>query len=381
MKSVATGHGAMLRSGGSRLKRILVTGGAGFIGSHLVEALLEQGHEVRAVDNLATGRMVNIRHLQTHPRFHFTEGTVLDLDLVHRLVAGCDQIFHLAASVGVRYVVDNPLLSLKNNIHGAENVLEAATPRHIPVILFSSSEVYGKGHGGPLHEDDDRILGATRYSRWGYAASKSVDEFLALAYHREMGLPIRLVRCFNTCGPRQVGSYGMVIPRFVEQALDGRPITIYGDGTQSRCFSFVGDVVRGVMMLADHPEANGQVFNIGTDEEVSVRELAERIVEKTGSSSRMECIPFEEAFGAGFEDMPRRVPDLSRIHALVGYRPEVSLDHLLDQTIANIEIERRVGSPTDSTVRKDHSLTTPRLVERTHVLADAIGALQRSESD
>jgi len=381
MKSVATGHGAMLRSGGSRLKRILVTGGAGFIGSHLVEALLEEGHEVRAVDNLATGRMANIQHLQNHPRFHFTEGTVLDTDLVHRMVAGCDQIFHLAASVGVRYVVDNPLLSLKNNIHGAENVLEAATPDQIPVVLFSSSEIYGKGHGGPLHEDDDRILGATRYTRWGYAASKSVDEFLALAYHREMGLPIRLVRCFNTCGPRQVGAYGMVIPRFVEQALDDRPITIYGDGTQSRCFSYVGDVVRGVMMLADHPEATGQVFNIGTDEEVSVRELAERIVARTGSSSRLECIPFDEAFGPGFEDMPRRVPDLSRIHALVGYRPEVSLDQLLDLTIANIKAERRVGTLPDSRTGKGTAPTAARPAARPTAMADVVGALQRFDSN
>lgn len=370
------GHEVMLRSGGSRLKRILVTGGAGFIGSHLVESLLSRGDEVRVVDNLATGRMANIQHLTKNPRFQFTGGSVLDMPLVHRLVADVDQIFHLAASVGVRYVVDNPLLSLRNNIHGAENILEAATPRLTPVILFSSSEVYGKGHGGPLHEDDDRILGATRYTRWGYAASKSVDEFLALAYHREKGLPIRLVRCFNTCGPRQVGSYGMVIPRFVEQALDDRPITIYGDGMQSRCFSFVGDVVRGVLMLADHPEANGQVFNIGTDEEVTVRELAERIVERTASTSRMECIPYDEAFGPGFEDMPRRVPDLSRIHDLVGYRPEVSLDQLLELTIANIESERRAGTmAVASAPRASRPVVAPAM------LADAVGVLRHGDSD
>lgn len=322
------------------LKKILVTGGAGFIGSHLIESILERGDEVWALDDLSTGRLSNISHLLGHERFHFLEGTVLDAPLTQRLTDQVDQVFHLAASVGVRYVVDNPLTSLKNNIHGAEIVLEAATRRLTPVVLFSSSEVYGKGHGGPLQEEDDRILGPTCYSRWGYAASKSVDEFLAFAYHREHGLPIRLVRCFNTCGPRQVGSYGMVIPRFVEQALDGRALTIYGDGTQSRCFSFVGDVVRGVLMLADHPGSNGDIFNIGTDEEVTVRELAARVIAKVGGGSRIELVSYEQAFGPGFEDMPRRVPNLGKISGLVGYRPQVSLDRLLDLTIEHIRRER-----------------------------------------
>jgi len=322
------------------LKKVLVTGGAGFIGSHLVEALLSRGEEVWAIDNLSTGRLVNIEPLLGNPKFHFTEGSVLDAAKIARLVEPMDQVFHLAASVGVRYVVDHPLTSLLNNIHGAERVLEAARARRIPTVLFSSSEVYGKGHGGPLQEDDDRILGATRFSRWGYAASKSVDEFLALAYHREHGLPIRLVRCFNTCGPRQIGSYGMVIPRFVEQALDGRDLTIYGDGTQTRCFSYVGDVVRGVLLLADHPKANGEVFNIGTDEEITVMQLAERIIAMTQSPSRVKLVAYEEAFGPGFEDMPRRVPDLSKIGTLVGYRPEVSLNVLLEMTIDHIRKER-----------------------------------------
>lgn len=322
------------------LKKTLVTGGAGFIGSHLVEALLGQGHEVWALDNLSTGRLANISHLFDRPDFHFVEGDVLNVPLTNELVARTDQVFHLAASVGVRYVVENPLTSLKNNIHGAEAVLDAATRDMTPVVLFSSSEIYGKGHGGALQEEDDRILGPTCYSRWGYAASKSVDEFLAFAYHREHGLPIRLVRCFNTCGPRQVGAYGMVIPRFVEQALDGRSLTIYGDGSQSRCFSFVGDVVRGVLMLADSPDSNGDVFNIGTEEEVTVQELAERVIARVGSSSRVEFIPYEQAFGPGFEDMPRRVPDLSKINRLVGYRPRVSLDQLLDLTIEHIRRER-----------------------------------------
>ena len=322
------------------LRKVLVTGGAGFIGSHLVEALLKRGDEVWAIDNLSTGRIANISHLIANPRFHFVQASVLDAPQTIAVVDRVDQVFHLAASVGVRLVVENPLASLKNNIHGAEVVLEAATRKRAPVVLFSSSEVYGKGHGGQLREDDDRILGSTRYSRWGYAASKSVDEFLALAYHREHGLPVRVVRCFNTCGPRQIGAYGMVVPRFVEQALDGRSLTIYGDGTQSRCFSFVGDVIRGVLMLSDHPGADGEVFNIGTDEEITVAGLAERIIHRTGSRSRLEFIPYEEAFGEGFEDMPRRVPDLGKIESLVGYRPDVTLNDLLDRTIAHFRAER-----------------------------------------
>lgn len=337
------------------MRKILVTGGAGFIGSHLCEALLKRGDEVQAFDNLSTGRLSNVSHLLDNPRFRFLEGSVLDTALTDRLVAEVDQVFHLAASVGVRYVVENPLLSLKNNIHGAESVLEAAARRRTPVVLFSSSEVYGKGHGGVLNEDDDRILGPTRFSRWGYAASKSVDEFLALAYHREAGVPVRLVRCFNTCGPRQVGAYGMVIPRLVEQALDGRSLTIYGDGSQSRCFSFVGDVVRGVLLLADHPAANGEVFNIGTDEEVTVLELAERIVARTGSASRVEFIPYEEAFGSGFEDMPRRVPDLGKIMSLVGYRPEVTLDQLLSMTIDSIQSERQTRTARTAHTGRPHA--------------------------
>jgi UDP-glucose 4-epimerase len=322
------------------LKKVLVTGGAGFIGSHLVEALLRRGDEVWALDNLSTGRLVNISHLNRNNRFHFVQGTVLDAPLVGRLVDGVDQVFHLAASVGVRYVVENPLASLKNNIHGAEVILDAVSKDRKPTVLFSSSEVYGKGHGNALKEEDDRILGPTCYSRWGYAASKSVDEFLAFAYYREHQVPVRLVRCFNTCGPRQIGAYGMVIPRFVEQALDGKKLTIYGDGTQSRCFSFVGDVVRGVLMLSDHDGAAGDVFNIGTDEEVTITGLAERIIELTGSPSRPEYIAYEEAFGPGFEDMPRRVPDLGKIRELVGYRPEVSLNDLLTRTIEHIRVER-----------------------------------------
>jgi len=327
------------------LKKVLVTGGAGFIGSHLVESLLAQNSEVWALDNLSTGRLQNIQHLNRNPRFHFVEGSVLDRALTPELVDRVDGVYHLAASVGVRYVVDNPLASLQNNIHGAESVLEAVSRDRKPIVLFSSSEVYGKGHGGPLREEDDRILGPTCYSRWGYAASKSVDEFLAFAYHREKGVPVRLVRCFNTCGPRQIGAYGMVIPRFVEQALDGRKLTIYGDGTQSRCFSYVGDVVRGVLMLTDHPGAAGDVFNIGTDEEVTITGLAERIIEMTGSSSRLDYIPYDEAFGPGFEDMPRRVPDLGKISALVGYRPEMSLNDLLGTTIQHIRNERAGKSP------------------------------------
>jgi UDP-glucose 4-epimerase len=332
--------GNSLTQGDDILKKILVTGGAGFIGSHLVEALLRRGHEVWALDNLSTGRLQNLSGLNRNARFHFVQGSVLDVDVTERLVDRVDEVYHLAASVGVRYVVDHPLTSLKNNIHGAEVVLDAVCRTRKPIVIFSSSEIYGKGHGGPLREEDDRILGPTCFSRWGYAASKSVDEFLAFAYHREHGVPVRLVRCFNTCGPRQIGAYGMVIPRLVDQALDGRKLTIYGDGTQSRCFSYVGDVVRGVLMLADHPGATGDVFNIGTDEEVTITELAERIIEMTGSSSRIEYIPYEEAFGPGFEDMPRRVPDLGKIRDLVGYQPEMSLEGLLSHTIQHMRQER-----------------------------------------
>jgi len=313
--------------------KILVTGGAGFIGSHLVEALLGRGDEVWVVDDLSTGRKENIAQLEENHRFHWCYGSVLDKELIRNKMALCDVVFHLAAAVGVKYVVKHPLKSLVTNIKGSEIVLEEACPGRKKVVLFSSSEVYGKGNSVPFTESDDRVLGPTAVSRWSYATGKAVDEFLALAYYREKGLPTVIVRCFNSCGPRQTGDYGMVIPRLVLQALQGEPMSVYGDGQQSRCFSYVGDVVRGVMLLSDHPDAVGEVFNIGSDEEVTIENLAIKIKEITGSSSPIVYVPYEEAYDPGFEDMRRRVPDLSKIEALVGYRPSVSLEELLVLTI------------------------------------------------
>ncbi|MDH4065700.1 MAG: GDP-mannose 4,6-dehydratase, partial [Acidobacteriota bacterium] len=274
---------------------------------------------------------------QAHPGFRFVEGSILDSALVSELVSQVDEVYHLAAAVGVKFVLDNPLRSLLTNIRGTEEVLEAAD-RHgkKKVVLFSSSEVYGKGASIPFHEDDDRLLGPTSVLRWSYAASKAVDEFLALGYFHERRLPVTVVRCFNTCGPRQSPHYGMVIPRFVERALRNEPILVYGDGLQSRCFSSVHDVVRGVLMLANEPRAIGEVFNIGTKEEVSVAELARRVKAITGSTSPIEMVGYEAIYGTRFEDMQRRVPSLDKIRGICGYEPEVSLDQLLHDTIEHV---------------------------------------------
>jgi UDP-glucose 4-epimerase len=323
--------------------RILVTGGAGFIGSHLVEALLIRGDEVWALDDLSTGRRSNFASYASHPQFHFIEDTVTDPLVVGPLVERVDQVFHLAAAVGVKYVVERPLQSLLNNIRGAEVVLEAAARTGARVILFSSSEVYGKGNGTLLKEGDDQVLGPTSVSRWSYATGKAVDEFLAFSYWHERQLPVVIVRCFNTCGPRQRGDYGMVIPRFVESALRGEPISVYGRGDQTRCFSYVGDVLRGVLLLAASDATSGEVFNIGSQEEISIIDLAHRIKELTGSASPIVTIPYEEVYGRSFEDMSRRVPDLTKIHQYVGYTPEVSLDELLRLTIADSSDTLRIS--------------------------------------
>ena len=313
--------------------RILVTGGAGFIGSHLAEELLRRGHEVWALDDLSTGRLDNLSTFERQPRFRFLEGNVMDPALVHGLVAQCDRVFHLAAAVGVKYVLENPLRALLTNIRGTEVVLEAAQAHRRKVILASSSEVYGKGVSVPFSEDDDRLMGPTHKLRWSYAAGKAVDECLAHAYYQQHHLPVVIVRCFNTCGPRQSGAYGMVIPNMVQRALAGEPIHVYGDGLQSRCFSAVSDVVRAMLLLADGREAEGQVFNAGSDEEVTVGELARRIKRLCQSDSAIELVAYEDVYGQSFEDMRRRVPDLRKIRRAVGYRPQVSLDQLLELTI------------------------------------------------
>ncbi len=325
--------------------RIVVTGGAGFIGSHLSEALLERGHEVWALDDLSTGRVENLRSFERHPRFRFLEGNVMDSALVNGVVAQCDRVFHLAAAVGVKYVLENPLRSLITNIRGTEVVLEACAEHRRRAVLFSSSEVYGKGVAVPFREDDDRLMGPTRKLRWSYAAGKAVDECLAQAYWQQQRVPVTVVRCFNTCGPRQTSAYGMVIPNMIVRALRNEPILVYGDGQQSRCFSAVSDVVRGVMMLAEARVAEGEIYNIGTDEEVTVRDLAGRIREMCDSQSPIELVPYENVYGSSFEDMRRRVPDLSKIRDAVGYRPEVSLDQLLELTIRGTCEEMNVPVP------------------------------------
>ena len=312
---------------------ILVTGGAGFIGSHLVDRLLERGHSVAVLDDLSTGLKENVEAHRGNDRFRAVWDTVLNAAVVDELVARADCVLHLAAAVGVKYVIDNPLHSMRVNVRGTEHVLEAADRNGTKVVLFSTSEIYGKSRDVPFREDADRLLGPTTVHRWAYSTAKAVDEFLGLAFHQEKGLPVVIVRCFNTCGPRQRGRYGMVMPRFVEQALLGQPITVYGDGTQGRCFGSVFDVVDGIEALLDCDAAVGRIFNIGSNEEVTILELAERVRELTGSRSEIRCIPYDEAYEEGFEDLPRRIPDLTRLRELIGYAPKRSLDDILRSVI------------------------------------------------
>jgi UDP-glucose 4-epimerase len=309
--------------------RVLITGGAGFIGSHLSEALLTAGREVFVIDNLSTGSIDNIAHLRRHPRFHYTIDTVTNVPVLAELVDQCDIVFHLAAAVGVKLIVEQPVHTIETNVHGTELVLQQADKKKKLVVIASTSEVYGKSAAVPFREDADLVLGPTHKQRWAYACSKAIDEFLALAYWREKRLPVIIARLFNTVGPRQTGRYGMVVPTLVGQALEGRPLTVYGDGTQTRSFTFVGDVVRALTALADEPRAVGQVFNIGNGFEITIRALAERVKALTGSAAPIVTIPYDQAYEAGFEDMPRRVPDISKIRALVGYEPKVQLDEIL----------------------------------------------------
>jgi UDP-glucose 4-epimerase len=313
--------------------RILITGGAGFIGSHLSEALLAEGHEVYVLDNLSTGSIDNIAHLKKHERFHYTIESVFNEPVVAELVDRANVVFHLAAAVGVKLIVQEPVHTIETNVHGTEVILRHAAKKKKLVFIASTSEVYGKSADVPFRETADLVLGATTRHRWAYACSKALDEFLALAHWKEKKLPVIIVRFFNTVGPRQTGQYGMVVPTFVRQALSGEAITVFGDGTQSRSFTYVGDVVGALLKLMVEPRAIGEVFNVGNIEEVTIRGLAERVKAIAGSNSPIVTVPYEEAYEAGFEDMPRRVPDLSKVEKLIGYRPAVALDEIIRRVV------------------------------------------------
>lgn len=313
---------------------VLITGGAGFIGSHLAELLLSKGHDVTILDNLSTGRLENVAHLEGRSNFHIVIGDILNEFLVDKLVEHADWIFHLAAAVGVELIVKDPLRSLTTNIKGSEIVLESVYRYHRKVLITSTSEIYGKNVNGPLKEEDDRILGSPLKTRWSYSTSKAVDEILAYAYWKEKKVPTIIVRLFNTVGPRQTGYYGMVIPRFVEQALKGEEITVYGTGRQSRCFLYVKDAVEAMLGLMEEPAAVGQVFNLGSQEEISIQGLAEKIIGLTQSVSRIVYVPYDTAYEEGFEDMQRRVPDTTKASRLIGFKPSVDLEGVLHLVIA-----------------------------------------------
>jgi UDP-glucose 4-epimerase len=314
--------------------RVLITGGAGFIGSHLSDAYVARGDEVYVIDDLSTGSIDNIAHLKKHERFHYTIDSVHNQPVVAELIDQCDVVFHLAAAVGVKLIVESPVRTIETNVRGTEVVLSQANKKKKKVLVASTSEVYGLSNDVPFREDGNLVMGATTKGRWSYACSKAIDEFLALAYWREKKLPTVVVRLFNTVGPRQTGQYGMVIPTFVRQALAGRPITVYGTGEQTRCFGFVKDVVGALVSLMEKDEAVGGVYNIGSSEEVSINQLAEKVRELTGSKSEIVRVPYDEAYEEGFEDMPRRVPDISKVGALTGFRPTVKLEEILQTVIA-----------------------------------------------
>jgi UDP-glucose 4-epimerase len=336
----------------------LITGGAGFIGSHLAEALLVEGHEVLAIDDLSTGSVANIAPLIGTPRFHFARANITDGIVMDRLASQATVVVHLAAAVGVKLIVEHPVHTIETNVTGTEAVLRAALRYGCKVVLASTSEVYGKGSKMPLGEEDDVLLGATSKSRWAYAASKMVDEFLGLAYQREYGLQVVVTRLFNTVGPRQTGRYGMVVPRFIRQALCGEPITVYGDGSQSRCFCDVRDVVRALMGLAQHPEVASRVYNIGSTGEIRIGALAERVKAITHSASPIVNVPYAEAYAPGFEDMQRRVPDITRIRSLIGWQPQRSLDDML-HTVMEYERNRssKTGGASGGVTRSAHEKT------------------------
>jgi UDP-glucose 4-epimerase len=319
----------------------LITGGAGFIGSHLVEKLLERGETVTVIDDLSTGRIANIEKMKGDERFRYFIDTIMNEPLLSELIDSADVVFHLAAAVGVKLIVENPVRTIETNIYGTQLVLKHAAKKLKKVILASTSEIYGKGSAVPFREESDMVFGPTISPRWSYATSKAVDEFLALSYCKEKRLPVVIVRIFNTVGPRQVGDYGMVVPRFVQQALSGGSITVYGRGKQTRCFAYVDDVVGALIKLSRKRQAVGGIFNIGSDEEISIDELARKVRDKVGGHVRIVHIPYEKVYGKGFDDMDRRVPDISKVSKLVGYRPTLTIDQILDRVIEDARSERR----------------------------------------
>jgi UDP-glucose 4-epimerase len=327
--------------------RFLITGGAGFIGSHLSDLLIEHGHAVHVLDDLSTGAIENIRHLEHSPRFESTIDSAQNHAVVAELVDEADVVVHLAAAVGVALIVESPVRAIETNVHCTEVVLAHASKQKKPVLIASTSEVYGKSNDLPFREDGDMQMGATDKGRWAYACSKAIDEFLAMAYWREQALPTTVVRLFNTVGPRQTGSYGMVVPRLIGQALAGEPLTVYGDGRQTRCFCHVADIVRALFDLMAEESAYGNVFNVGTTAEISILDLARRIIEVTGSDSDISLIPYDEAYGEGFEDMYRRVPDTSKVQALIGWRPTRTLEDIVEDVVAH---QRGAPSPAMSGV-------------------------------
>lgn len=322
------------------MMKVLITGGAGFIGSHLAEELLAQKNGVVVIDNLSTGSIENIEHMKHNRSFKYYIDTVMNVKLMKKLIKDCDVIYHLAAAVGVKYVIDNPLESIRTNIEGTEIVLECANKYgKKKTLIASTSEVYGKNMDGfrAFKETDDRVLGATTIPRWSYSCTKALDEFLSLAYWREKKLPIINARIFNTCGPRQAGRYGMVLPRFVKQALSGHPITVYGDGTQTRCFTYVADVVKALVSLMNCKKAVGEIFNIGNPRPISINELAKKVKKITGSNSKIAHIPYEEAYEKGFEDMKHRQPDITKIKRLINFSPKVGIDEIIMKTVEYFE--------------------------------------------
>lgn len=313
--------------------KILITGGAGFIGSHLAEKLLAEGHQVGIIDNLSTGSLDNIESFKNSANFHYTIGTILNKELMDKLMDGVDQVYHLAAAVGVKYIIENPLLSLKTNIVGTDIVLELANKHKAKLLITSTSEIYGKSEKIPFGEQDDRLLGSTHISRWGYSCSKAIDEFMALAYFREKRLPVVIVRCFNTVGPRQTGQYGMVLPKFIKAALLDQPLIVYGSGKQTRCFADVSDVINAFVKLMDKPECQGEVFNVGTTESISIENLAQKVKTLCNSKSRIEYMSYEDAFEEGFEDMMNRMPSLEKIRQFIGYEPQYTLDEIIKRML------------------------------------------------